>query len=199
MMGEMINNAAYFCRPSQDGRYPMNVLVDEEASNLVRQQSGTDVARYYKVLDVSGSRTFYTDKVTSAEREFGCEDLPHKERVEVYKKGYGGTTHARTDIKNWHPTVKPMALMEHLVTLVCPTSGLVLDPFTGSGSTGMACLRKGFRFTGVELSDEFVTIARARLAAMEERVRISKDRGLAEAPTEFKRDRLYPEGQATWM
>ena len=66
---------------------------------------------------------------------------------------------------NVHPTVKPIALMEWLVTLVTPTGGVVLDPFMGSGTTGVAAVRKGFRFVGIEREDEYLAIARARIEA----------------------------------
>jgi site-specific DNA-methyltransferase (adenine-specific) len=66
---------------------------------------------------------------------------------------------------NTHPTVKPIALMEWLVTLVTPPGGVVLDPFMGSGTTGVAAVRKGFRFVGIEREDEYLAIARARIEA----------------------------------
>ena len=66
---------------------------------------------------------------------------------------------------NVHPTVKPIALMEWLVTLVTPPGGVVLDPFMGSGTTGVAAVRKGFRFVGIEREDEYLAIARARIEA----------------------------------
>jgi site-specific DNA-methyltransferase (adenine-specific) len=70
--------------------------------------------------------------------------------------------------RNPHPTVKSIALMRWLVRLVTPPGGLVLDPFTGSGSTGAASVLEGFRFLGIEQSDTdeepYVRIARARIA-----------------------------------
>ena len=65
--------------------------------------------------------------------------------------------------RNHHPTVKPLALMSWLCRLVTPPGGVVLDPFTGSGSTGCAALREGFRFIGVEREAEYIEIARRRL------------------------------------
>jgi hypothetical protein len=65
---------------------------------------------------------------------------------------------------NSHPTVKPIALMCYLCRLVTPPGGLILDPFTGSGSTGVAALQEGFRFLGCEREDAYVAIAEARLA-----------------------------------
>jgi DNA modification methylase len=67
-------------------------------------------------------------------------------------------------VANHHPTVKPLDLMQWLCRLVTPKGGLILDPFTGSGSTGRAAVAEGFRFVGIELSEEYATIARARIA-----------------------------------
>jgi DNA modification methylase len=60
--------------------------------------------------------------------------------------------------------VKPVALMRWLVRLVTPPDGLVLDPFTGSGTTGIAATLEGRRFLGIEREAEYVEIARARIA-----------------------------------
>jgi site-specific DNA-methyltransferase (adenine-specific) len=64
---------------------------------------------------------------------------------------------------NIHPTVKPTDLMAYLCRLVTPPGGVVLDPFMGSGSTGKAAMREGFRFIGCDLSPEYLAIARARI------------------------------------
>jgi len=66
---------------------------------------------------------------------------------------------------NHHPTVKPTDLMRYLCRLVTPPGGVVLDPFTGSGSTGKAAILEGFRFIGIEREAEYVEIAKARIAA----------------------------------
>jgi hypothetical protein len=66
---------------------------------------------------------------------------------------------------NKHPTVKPTDLMRYLCRLVTPPGGVVLDPFTGSGSTGKAAILEGFRFIGIEREAEYVEIAKARIAA----------------------------------
>ena len=65
--------------------------------------------------------------------------------------------------KNNHPTVKPTDLMCYLVRLVTPPNGTVLDPFMGSGSTGKACMVEGCDFIGIELDEEYIEIARARI------------------------------------
>ena len=66
--------------------------------------------------------------------------------------------------KNGHPTVKPIALMRWLVRLVTPVDGVVLDPFTGSGTTGVAAVQEGRRFIGCEREAEYVETARRRIA-----------------------------------
>ena len=86
--------------------------------------------------DVS-SRYFYTAKTNQAERNAGAN--------------------------NTHPTVKPVELMRYLVRLVTPKAGLVLDPFMGSGSTGMAAREEEFKFIGIEKEEEYYEIAKARI------------------------------------
>jgi site-specific DNA-methyltransferase (adenine-specific) len=87
------------------------------------------------------ARYFYTAKASGEDRDEMLGDVP----------------------KNVHPTVKPTDLMRYLVRMVTPRGGLVLDPFTGSGSTGRAAMLEGMRFIGCELSPEYAEIARARI------------------------------------
>lgn len=68
-----------------------------------------------------------------------------------------------TERRNTHPTVKPIALMRYLVRLIAPEGGTVFDPFTGSGSTGVACALEDVAFVGAELEAEYVKIANARV------------------------------------
>jgi len=68
-------------------------------------------------------------------------------------------------MQNHHPTVKPIELMRYLVRLTkTPTGGVVLDPFTGSGTTGIACVLEGREFIGIEREAEYVEIAEKRIA-----------------------------------
>jgi len=123
----------------------------------------------------TAARFFYCAKASRSEREAGLGHLEPRAR-----KAYAGAplnnpehecsdgvhrTGERAPSRNTHPTVKPLALMRWLVRLVTPPGGLVLDPFAGSGTTGLACLHEGLRFVGVEREAEYVEIARARLAA----------------------------------
>ena len=71
--------------------------------------------------------------------------------------------HQRKSVGNNHPTVKPVALMRYLIQLIAPKHSVILDPFTGSGSTGMAAVELGHRFVGCELDSDYVTIAKRRI------------------------------------
>jgi len=105
------------------------------------------------------SRLFYCAKATRAEREAGCEQLPQSS-VQLYT----GKRHSPRLRHNLHPTVKPLELMRWLVRLATPPDGLVLDPFTGSGTTGIAAVLEGRMFLGLEREAAYVDIACARLA-----------------------------------
>ena len=66
-------------------------------------------------------------------------------------------------MRNFHPTVKPTALLRYLCRLITPPGGVVLDPFMGSGSTGKAAILEGFRFAGIEIDPAYLAIATARI------------------------------------
>jgi DNA modification methylase len=102
------------------------------------------------------SRLFFCAKASKTEREAGCEELPLRSQL-LYSRP------SPRFRRNIHPTVKPVALMAWLVRLVTPPGGLVLDPFTGSGTTGIAAVGEGRRFLGIEREGEYVDIACARL------------------------------------
>jgi len=111
------------------------------------------------------SRFFYCAKASKSERNKGLEWFEEKES----KKFNGGDFHSASTIanertsKNFHPTVKPVKLMQYLVRLITPPNGLVLDPFCGSGTTGIACKLEGFNFIGMEQDPEYTKIAQARI------------------------------------
>lgn len=124
----------------------------------------------------SAARFFYCAKASKADRDEGCEGLPQtiKQSVAHGDKRHGTLpyTNEPREMKprprgNHHPTVKPTALMRYLCRLVTPPGGVVLDPFTGSGSTGKAAILEGFRFIGIEREAEYVEIAKARIGAAE--------------------------------
>lgn len=103
------------------------------------------------------SRLFYAAKATRAEREAGCERLATSTEA-IFSSTRGGVR-ARANV---HPTVKPIDLMRWLVRLVTPERGVVLDPFTGSGSTGCGAMLEGRQFIGLEREAAYLPIARAR-------------------------------------
>jgi DNA modification methylase len=67
---------------------------------------------------------------------------------------------------NSHPTVKTVALCEYLIKMVTPKGGVVLDPFAGSGSTLIAAKKNGFKYIGIELTEEYIPIIKARLSSI---------------------------------
>jgi len=112
----------------------------------------------------SAARFFYCAKASRAERNEGLTD-PGKRRKCNDTTGGKYAEAPNPPDSNFHPCVKPLALMRYLVRLTkTPTGGLVLDPFMGSGTTGMACMMEGRDFVGIELSEEYCAIARARIA-----------------------------------
>ena len=115
------------------------------------------------------ARFFIVPKTGRAERERGLRgaevDYDHSGPRGHTLNG-DGTPRASTQARaNVHPTVKPIDLMRHLVRLVTPTGGTVLDPFLGSGTTALAASEEGFSCIGIEREAEYLDIARGRLAA----------------------------------
>ena len=136
------------------GRWPANLIHDgSEPADLLGE----------------AARFFYCAKASRRDRDEGLEGF----EVKAAKSYEGGrivsADHPETAMggesvrANIHPTVKPTELMRYLCRLVTPPGGIVLDPFMGSGSTGKAAMREGFRFIGCEMSPEYLKIARARI------------------------------------
>lgn len=132
------------------GRWPANVVLSEH----VAAELG-DKARY-----------FYCPKASKSERERGLDELP-KKFLATMGDGIGKREHNESElgafVANNHPCVKPLALMRWLTRLVTPAGGLVVDPFAGSCSGGVAAVEEGFRWIGCDLSAEYVEIGKARL------------------------------------
>lgn len=152
-------------RHNASGRYPANLILDEEAGAMLDGQTG--------LITVSGecgergNGGMWTGRSNrpcgpqygdsgGASRFFYCAKAGRKERGEG----------------NGHPTVKPVALMTWLVKLVAAEGDTVLDPFMGSGTTGVACVETGRDFIGIEREAEYVEIARRRIegASAQERL-----------------------------
>ena len=116
-------------------------------------------------------RTFYCAKASKSERNMGCEGLEVKESktMSERKPDFSGDSNNTTGqnpslSRNNHPTVKPIKLMEYLCILTkTPTGGVVLDPFAGSFTTGIACINTGRDFIGIEKEEEYFKIGKARI------------------------------------
>lgn len=182
-------------RPADIGRWPANVLLDEEAAALLDEQTGelttskpgttSSVPKFsgsvYNASDTAqkewgygdrggASRFYYVAKPSREERDYGTLGLIERQRDDSRKVGNPGGDNPRNrglqPRGNFHPTVKPVELMRWLVKLVTPLGGTVLDPFMGSGTTGMACRYELREFIGIEREADYVTIAERRIAAV---------------------------------
>lgn len=111
----------------------------------------------------SAARFFYCPKATRSDRNAGLmsSEAPAVATEATMREREHADWEKRNG--NYHPTVKPTELMAYLVRLVTPPGGLVLDPFMGSGSTGKACVREGFEFVGIDMTPDYIDIARARI------------------------------------
>ena len=134
------------------GRFPANVMHDG--------------------LEQEWARFFYCPKVSKNERNNGLGGFETKKmgmsggaqsKGEGYDKGQGIGLNRVIERKNNHPTIKPVELMKYLCRLVTPKGGTVLDPFMGSGSTGMAAKDEGFAFIGIEKELDYYEIAEQRI------------------------------------
>jgi site-specific DNA-methyltransferase (adenine-specific) len=166
------------------GRWPSNVMLDEFTARLVDEQSGVSKspkpykAEGYKDSSMFGiggvnhnsefgdsggaSRFFYVAKASKRDRNEGLEQLEAKANRINAPRSNEDEKFANVK-QNFHPTVKPTELMRNLIRLVTPLGGTVLDPFTGSGSTGKAAILEGMQFVGVELTEEYLPIIQGRL------------------------------------
>ena len=130
------------------GRFPANVLHDG--------------------LQAHWASYFYCSKPSTAERDLGLEAFKLQSAQTRANCKQGTNTKfkgASASARNAHPTVKPIKLMEHLITLVTPEGGTVLDPLVGSGTTLIAARNLGLSAIGIDQDPEYVEIAKARLAA----------------------------------
>lgn len=169
---------------SEDGneRYDIYECVEGCPAKLLDEQSGIakpkaarrGASRFFNQLNWSEEDFlpfFYVAKASNKERNAGLDHLETKSAGEVTgrKEGSAGLNNPRAGAgrtsgnKNFHPTVKPVKLMEWLVRLVTPPGGTVLDPFMGSGTTGVAAINQGFNFIGCELMEEYIPIAEGRI------------------------------------
>ena len=172
-----------------EGRFPANVMHDGSdvitkefpqtgkfgsVKPIDKQKTNDVFGKYNEVKEFqayddegSAARFFYCPKTSKSERHSNLDD--HETSVgangnkwtdQDYRKG---DTKPTTERKNTHPTVKPVELMKYLCRLVTPKGGTVLDPFMGSGSTGMAAKDEGFDFIGIEKEKEYFEICESRI------------------------------------
>ena len=159
---------------NQKGRFPANLVFShtpyctDEICDITCAVKGLNTQAGQEV-----SRFFYVPKISSSERNAGLEQLPKQRRASA-NHGKVAERHEVDDVSsrylpnpsaNTHPTVKPKKLMGYLIKLITPPNGTVLDPFMGSGSTGVAAKENGFRFVGVEKELEYFNISTARIKA----------------------------------
>jgi DNA modification methylase len=115
----------------------------------------------------SAARFFYCAKASKSERNAGCEDMTETRHADRnVDDGVGGDNprnRSNTSKKNFHPTVKPIALMEYLVKLVSKECSVVLDPFGGSGSTAVACKNTNRNYILIEREADYLPIINARI------------------------------------
>jgi DNA modification methylase len=186
------------------GRWPANIILDPYTAELLDEQSGQTKSTRSEMTSNPGtiygsgkglpshtgiyghndsggaSRFFYVAKASKRDRNEGLEGLPIRRPDDRTETGMG--TFAEKGVQpaqNFHPTVKPTSLMEYLVKLVTPPNGTVLDPFTGSGSTGKAAILQGFDFIGIEMTEEYLPIIEGRLKHAEAMVAEAKEQDKA--------------------
>lgn len=146
------------------GRWPANVILDEVVEDFF-------VATYLKKGE--NARFFFCPKASKKERDEGLEDFEGR-YVAASNQAQAELARGNTDFndeglnnvqfrKNYHPTVKPVALMRYLVRLVTPPNGTVLDPFMGSGTTGCAVVLEDKQFIGIERDESYMPIAEKRI------------------------------------
>jgi len=169
---------------SHVGRFPANFIHDgsdevlelfPDSTSKSGGKSGTTFASGSLRTDArvghndsgSAARFFYCAKASKKDRNEGLDGFAEKRPDERTTTGMG-TFDEKGVAKqaNHHPTVKPTDLMRYLCRLITPPNGTVLDPFTGSGSTGKAAALEGFNFVGIEQSAEYIEIALARIKAV---------------------------------
>lgn len=157
--GINIDDSRVKFKDNNEGRFPANVILDEEAGKMLDEQSGNRPSGKgngnAKVGETSNGSIppLRRGKLVSRNDKGGASRFFYQAKASKKERGEG----------NNHPTVKPLKLMEYLVRLVTPPNGIVLDPFVGSGTTLLASKNLGFNFIGFEKEKEYVEIAKSRL------------------------------------
>jgi DNA modification methylase len=142
---------------AEDGKHPTDVILDDslvqafaEVQQLVEEHSGT----------------FFVPKPSPKDRDYGCADLPEvakDNRLSHMTSNYTGKVVKPVMAQNFHPTVKPIELMRRLIRLVSKPGHTIIDPFLGSGTTGVAAVLEGRNFIGIEREPDYFQIAKTRI------------------------------------
>jgi len=191
--GEASQSGNTYDSKTHQGRFPANLILDEDSAKLLDAQSGVSKSEggsrgaggkngKYSAIgaqkikpgfgDVGGaSRFFYCAKSSQSERNAGLEGMPLCRSSKLgggiksnVGNGEPGESSSEDRLaQNHHPTVKPIALMQYLIGLITPPEGVVLDPFMGSGTTGVAAVKSKLGFIGIEREIDFFAIAEKRI------------------------------------
>ncbi len=124
-----------------------------------KDKEGGNASRFFKSI-------IYQAKASKSERNIGCEDLEPKvfsDRNPELDSADMPQNRSGNPKSNFHPTVKPIALMEYLIKMVTKKDGIILDQFMGSGTTGVACVNTNRNFIGIELDEKYFEIAKKRI------------------------------------
>ena len=135
-------------------------------------------AKKNNITLTENSAFFDVPKPSKSEKNLGCEELEEKKAYDYgsIKKSVG--RHGENTLrKNSHPTCKPVKLFSYLAKLFCQPNGLILDPFLGSGTTGIASLQQNFRFIGIEKEKEYFEIANKRINILKNQTSLVEDGG----------------------
>lgn len=143
------------------GRWPANTLFDYAAAEMLDEQSGVSKSQGGKIAKTTNTGVWNNagDYQTIGVKCHHFGDTGGASRFFYVAKA--SKRERGTD--NNHPTVKPIKLMSYLCRLITPPKGIVLDPFMGSGTTGIAALQEGFNFIGIEIDKEYFKIASKRI------------------------------------
>lgn len=161
------------CNQHAAGRFPANLVLSHNDDCSDECSEGCAVKMLDQFGDTGGaSRFFYCAKASKSDRNEGLEGMPEKASRPLGISNWEGQTNGSGDKMgaskpqaNHHPTVKSTKLMEYLIKLITPEGGTILDPFMGSGSTGVAAKKLGFKFVGIEREEEYFNIAIKRIEA----------------------------------
>lgn len=146
----------------EDGKHPIDVLLAQEL-----------VEAFPEIAEMVETHhgTFFVPKPSPKDRDWGCDDLPQQKkdnRLSHMTSNYTGKVVKDVMAQNIHPTVKPIELMRRLIRLVSRPGHTIIDPFMGSGTTGVAAVLEGRNFIGIERDPEYFKIAETRVRSAQE-------------------------------